>query len=281
MQNFQRTWNTVQERVHLANHAVHGASPDASSYKARHNTARASQKFSDELPYDHVGKVYANILGALPDFIDAKQKITQSRKRVHGYGLSKTEHAAEVDKLIAFNDIIRSIIEQHPKIRPTDITAIVTSAAQRYKYTDREIEMILGETRGIIIGMNHELAFESVLYYLPEGFKIHEENDDAHGADYIVGCPNGTIVYIDVKASPELERKGREEQRDYFENLGKEPPKNELILFSGFRMNDFSNDNPWRPKHEAVQQVLPHVLDELLRASGDNTSNTQKALVNY
>lgn len=243
--------------------------------------ARHALEYTKQLPPHDSRMIYSSILSALPSFMRAKAELEQDRNESrHNLRMNEHQHDSAIDETIRFNDVIRDIIDQHHnKITPDVLLRIISTAAISYKYSTKERAQLLIEAEGVIRGMQHELAFESSLYYLPEGFEVLDRSeagrDDANGKDYRVRCPNGTVVSIDVKASLKSAEKAIQKRDDHFALKGMFAPRNELIHFSGFSQDDFGMEDPWRPKHDAVLRELPKIEATLVWASGGNSGKNR------
>lgn len=281
LESYAGVFREIQQNIRLGNHGIKTTVnrpiiPDKSD--DRLFFARQAQEYTEQLSPHDPRKIYGSILAVLPSFMKAKTELEQDRNDYRkNFRLTESGYDHAIDQTIKFNDVIRDIIDQfHNKIRPADLLGIIKTAAVSYRYSSEDRQRLLIEAGGVIKGMQHELAFESVLYYLPDGFEVLDRNessrDDANGKDYRVRCPNGSVVSVDVKASHKSEEKAREKRNEYFASKGLIGPKNELILFSGFDQEDFETSDPWRPKHEAILRELPKIEEILLWASSD-TSN--------
>jgi len=274
---FQQTTATISSKIHLASRATEGIADSQMTRKERKVFARTAHEFADLLDDNDPRKISANLYAQMPYFVHAMKILPDKRSKDYGkVWVDNATYERELANKIRYNHALRDIISHNRRLQPDMLMKIVSSVADRYRYTGKDKEQLLQNTEGILYGMQHELAFESVLYYLPEGFEVLETdeiNDDSHGADYKVRCPNGTVVSIDVKASLELQEEARYRQENRFARRGQKPPRNNLILYSGFDQHtDFPADEPWRPNHDAVMRVLPYVERELLLASGATPS---------
>jgi hypothetical protein len=244
---------------------VHGRRADGPA-----DFARAAKQYTKTLdprdPGYRDAKMYATILGTTPSMI-AANKLLQRRE-----ASKPAKYKAKLD-LIGFNNGIKDIVNTNPSIEPFAITGLVKSATIGYGYRAEDINLAVREAEERQVGVKHELGFEAPLYYLPEGFEIMDttDEDDKKGIDYRIRCRNGEIVTVDVKASQELADKAIQEEKEfsYMFGHGGQPPKNKLILFSGYTMDDFDPRNPWRPKPEAVERVYPTIERALIEASGE------------
>ena len=267
---FQHTYVTIRRNLHLAKHAT--GKGGITSTEDRQMFSRSSRQFADSLPDNDPRSVSANIFAQLPDYMHAITTLPDRRNPDHrDRKISKETREQEVEKTIKYNNVLRDIINHNQNLTPRTLLKTVSAVAMRYGYSDKERELVIDRTKGDLKGMQHELAFESVLYYLPEGFEIidTDNQDDARGADYMVRCPNGTVVSIDVKATQRLQDEAQERKAYHASRFNQTMPSNEIILYSGFTQSDFDTQSPWRPTQDAVMSVLPHVESELLRASGD------------
>lgn len=220
--------------------------------------------------------IYQAVLEKLPNYVQAVHDLPDRREHYPGsHWLSEAEWDIAKEHTIEFNDVFRDIIEANPQLQFDDIVAIVDSVANRLEYSDETKEMVRHNTKGILYGMRHEVAFEQILNQLPDNFQIvtTDDEDDAHGADFKVRCPNGIIISIDVKASERLEEEAERRTAIYMRRHHKKAPANEIVLFSGFEDEDFAPENPWRPTQAAIERELPHIKEELLRASDKHASS--------
>lgn len=233
----------------------------------RHATARVAEEFSLTKPPTDPEFIYSSFLAGVPSYAEAIDRLPEN----HEWSpLSYEERQTEVMKTIAFNDRIRTIIDANPRLSPDSLSTIVAGVIKHYKYDGGQSAKLNEYVAGSIRGMRHELAFESVLYYLPEGFEVINttDKDDARGADFIVKAPNGRYVKIDVKASERKAMESMKRKEARMARHGKKPPINELILASGFTSADFRTDYPWRVKDEAIARVLPGILAQIMRGAG-------------
>ena len=266
-EGFRKTLDKIKYTQHLA----HQALPQQLSHRpSREDFAKFAGTFSRESS-DKNEKMYASILATLPGSVRA-ERVLQSRDDIS----YNDRHTAVLEK-ISFNNALRESIENNPRIEKSILLNTVKSAAQFYQYSANEINAVERGTSDSLRGMQHELAFESILWNLPEGFEILEttDEDDARGTDYRVRCPNGTEVSIDVKASEEAAANSYQKRVAALARRGKTVPKNELILYSGFTDEDFDPTYPWRPTYEVTSELTPYVESILLEASGEEVSSQQ------
>lgn len=268
IEGFRHTIKKVTQQRRLADHALN----KEPTRPSRHDFARFAKKYSGETT-DRNEKMYTSILSTLPGLVESRAEPTDQQS-------SFKDRQAAIMKKISFNNALRDSINANPRIEKSALTAIVKSAALFYQYPPNEIVGIERETIDTLRGMQHELAFESILWNLPEGFEVLEttDEDDAKGTDYRVKCPNGTLVSIDVKASQLSADRAYEKRANALARRGKTVPSNEIILYSGFTEQDFDPSSPWRPTYQATSELTPYVEMELLAASGENTPRHTTAI---
>lgn len=272
--------HTINDIISIQRVGEHATRSMIGSHKHQHDPRTITSKAADEYtatkdPGDS-RHMYGSLLAGIPSFADAISKLPDN----HEWSpLSYEERQTEIMKTIAFNDRIKQIINHNPRLAPDTLMTVVKGVVEHYNYGQGRSHEIIDRVWSSIRGMQHELAFESVLYYLPEGFEIMETTgeDDAHGADYIVRAPNGRIVVIDVKATERQADKSYQRKVRRLAKHGKKPPQNELIIATGFTGNDFRNDYPWRVKDSAIQNLLPHVTQQIMLAAGMEISELQYA----
>lgn len=232
----------------------------------------AHQYLREENPVDADARMYASILAVVPHMVDG-------RHTLHGHHASRQErHDAKLE-MIEFNDALRNIIDTNPNIREDTLKGLITSAMLGYGYGADDLNGGKAETKAALIGMKHELAFESALSWLPDGYEIltTTDEDDKHGADFKVRCPNGVILYIDVKSTPESAYEATEGNVEFYARFHEQVPKNQLVLYSGFEREDFTDRHPWRPTDESVQRVYPDLEMLLQKASVDTLEQQHQA----
>ncbi len=224
----------------------------------------AEQFLKDTDPVDTDTRMYAMLLGVIPSMVE-------SHEVLHRHGTSQNERYSAKMGMIEFNNALRRIIDTDPTIRAGTIVGLVKSTMVSYGYNAEDLNMGGQQTEMVLRGMKHELAFESTLYHLPKGYEVLDttDEDDKHGADFKVRCPNGVIVSIDIKATPESAENANADQEFYYERTGRkgQAPKDELIIYSGFTDDDFDPRNPWRATSEATQRAYPAIEAALWRAS--------------
>ncbi len=268
---FGKTVDHIKSDRHLATKALN---PEAVNQGPKRVTREEFAGYADKLSRrtaDRDEKFHSSILATLPAMIEAQKTLEHDNKNSTTYD----EREVAVLKAIAFNDAMRDAIEANPRLEAGLITTVVQSACQFYNYSAQEMNDIVRQTTDTLRGMQHELAFESVLWNLPEGFEVLETTaeDDARGADYRVLCPNGVTVSIDVKASQAAADRA-------YDKRGHKMAQNEIVLYSGFTKEDFDTEYPWRPTYEATQSLTPYVEEELRIASGEDMPPHTTDIVN-
>lgn len=232
----------------------------------------AHQFLRDKNPQDTDVHMYASLLAVIPHMVDG-------RHTLHDHHANrKKRHDAKLE-MIGFNDALRNIIDANPNIREDTLRGLITSTMLSYGYGAEDINNAETETKHALIGMKHELAFEAALSWLPEGYEIltTTDEDDKHGADFKVRCPNGVILYIDVKATPESADEATQENIEFYAQFGEQVPKNQLVLFSNFYREDFTEKHPWRPSDRAIREAYPFIEDDLRNASIDTLKQQAEA----
>lgn len=116
-----------------------------------------------------------------------------------------------------------------------------------------EIATIASRTRDTIRGIKHELAAEAVFMNLPENsYRESTPEEDKDGIDYIVTAPNGTEVFIYIKASERAADAAWERESSHRANRGEDMPQRYLIMASGFEAKDFLPGS-WNVNYAATQ----------------------------
>lgn len=273
IEGFRRTLNKLKHQYYIASHALESTIENPGAHPSRQEFASFAARFSNETD-DKDEMMYASFLGTLPGYIEARQTLLQSTD-------FQTRKAAILDT-IRFNNTLRTAIEVHPHVDEDQLTIIAKSTGHFYQYSSDAISQLGKDMQRRLKGMKHELAFESVLWNLPEGFEVLEttDEDDTDGADYRVRCPNGVSVSIDVKASQYYEEKTYNKQRADLSRQGREMPRNKIILYSGFTNSDFRTDYPWRPTYEATTRLVPLVEQRLRIASGETIAPVDVRVAN-
>lgn len=275
----RKTWEAVKDfRMHLPRNEVsHGGNGHEnnthrnSDEHARHQFADIARRYSSTLEgrQNADEKMYADILGIVPTTVTSLRTLDER-------GEFETQDYSATMHMIEFNGVLRKIIDSHRTIAPVTLTRLIKSATLRYGYGADAVNEVTEQTQEALVGIKHERAFEAALLYLPEGYEIRESTavEDKHGADFIVRCPNGVVISIDVKASMQSAIHAAKRQEAY-EAVGGRVKRNKLILYSGFEDEDFDPANPWQPKQEAIERVWPHIEALLRDASGMNRGHNR------
>ncbi|MFZ1360428.1 MAG: hypothetical protein WAS27_00120 [Candidatus Saccharimonadales bacterium] len=254
---------THETFAHVRHTLAKGALETSGVHRPKDKRAAFAQSASilrHELPPHHEEQKYLSIISTMPAMV-------QSLANLHGEG--RRSHDARLSA-VHYNNSLREILDLNPKILPAEIQTMVKSTAARFSYDASTINTLCQETSTSLRGMQHELAFEAALYYLPEDYEIIEttDEDDLQGTDFKVKAPNGTIVRIDVKASEQTALHANQKQEIYYQTRGKHRPANEIIMYSGFYDEDFLSDNPWRATPQAIEAVTPYIQESIDIAAG-------------
>ncbi len=281
-----KTFSDIKTKMHMSRRASSDMAPNNHNGQFdRHEHARAAGEYADGIDIKDPRMIPAMLMSRLPDYAHALMTLPDKRDHRHRKRfISKEVREQEVEKTIAYNDVLRDIIDNHPHIQEKTLVRMASACMMRMGFDDHERELVIDRTRGDLKGMRHELAVETALIFLPEGFEIVEtdDGDDAEGADFKVRCPNGVVVSIDVKATPRLEDEATERRINWASSHGRKIPKNEIIMYSGFELSDFDeNNNPWRPTQNSIDRVLPYIERRLLEASGDHSTPVNSLAQQY
>lgn len=249
--------------------------------------AETAKKFArrTDIPKTPDQRMYADLLAIMPAMVAAKELLNDEEEEErehhsHGYDHNyrhdydhNEDHYEAKLQMAKFNEVIRNIIDTHPRIQATTIVGLVRSVSLRYGFDADQVNTATEDVNIMLYGAKHELAYEAALHRLPLGFEVipTDAEDDKHGADMLVLCPNGVVVSIDVKSTRKAAMRGQEKQERYHKRTHTHMPRNEIIVFSGFRSEDFHPDNPWRPTDEAIERVLPAIETRLYQAAGMHT----------
>jgi hypothetical protein len=101
-----------------------------------------------------------------------------------------------------YNNLIRDTATTFPNITATELATSMTQIANisiEHPAIKQNAAGILGNA---VSGAQHELAFGQILDHTGRSYRTATNSEDLRGIDYVVESPNGTVDYIDVKASP-------------------------------------------------------------------------------
>lgn len=278
LEGFRRTLMAIKQQKYMAAAALENTLNSHHSTPTRYEFADFAGSYAAKAE-DRDEKMYASILASLPRFMDANRQRTSAEE--YGMSLTYNERRKHARNSIAFTGSIREAIHANPRLPQEALATVVKGAAHHYQYSSEQISSLDHQLNQTLQGMKHELAFESILWNLPEGFEVIEttEEDDLQGIDYSVRCPNGTTVNVDVKSSPRAAEAAQTKRDQYFERIHQTAPATELILYSGFTNNDFDPTYPWRPTFEATERLVPSVEQRLRVASGEEVPD--QVIANY
>lgn len=195
---------------------------------------------------------YNNMLRTLPELNEG----------IHGLREHTGGIRANKEKIIHFNHAVKNLINLHPATSPDELTELLQNTFFINGYGSDLLEVV---QHNIIPGMNHELAFESNLFYLPREPEILETSvdDELMGTDYKLRYDDGIVIRIDVKknsnkaARLSLERAAQRKERGY------RSPDSQLIIASGYQDSDFIPDKIGRVTESARQREQTRINDAI------------------
>ncbi|MEO7904870.1 MAG: hypothetical protein ABIR91_03700, partial [Candidatus Saccharimonadales bacterium] len=113
-------------------------------------------ELKDSLP---VNNEYARLIGTLPDFADGIKRIEQTN-------LTRDQKKAAKRLIIPFNHSLEQVINKNSSIEPQQLQQIISQSIGLLSF-DNPREILDHIVTRTIPGMEHELAGETNLYYLP------------------------------------------------------------------------------------------------------------------
>lgn len=186
---------------------------------------------------------YNNMLRTLPELNEG----------IHGLRERTGAVRANKEKIIHFNHALKNLINLHPATSPDELTELLQNT---FFINGYEPELLEEVQRDIIPGMNHELAFESNLFYLPREPEILDTSvdDELKGTDYMLRYEDGIVIRIDVKKSQQKAERMTLERAAWRKEKGYKSPDSQLIIASGYQDGDFIPDKIGRISESARQR---------------------------
>lgn len=210
-------------------------------------------------------RLQTGLIAYIPDVIEATP-ILQSP----GDHKKKDVEVAK-EKIINFNHIIREAIDYHPNIDRNSILSLARHTAHKYYSINKratndkfnhEFPAVFKHIREIVRGVQHEVAFEDIMYQLRETYTCEPgtQEDDRAGIDYIISKNDDPddILYVDVKASQRSTDKKNRESR-YI---------NDLAIWTGLEDEDFGGKlrittRTAKEKRGWVESTLADTFDKM------------------
>jgi hypothetical protein len=211
-------------------------------------TAKAVNKNADKYEDATFSPVYNDILSTLPGL----------NKGLHNLDDGIGNRKKNLREVIPFNHAIKRLINENSSTTPANLEGMLKNTLLVGHYDSQLFDRI---NRHIIPGMSHELALESNLFYLPGEPEIIDTTveDELKGIDYITRFKNGIEITIDGKASEEAAEKAQFEHDDWRERNRILSPDNHLILYTGYKKEDFILNKIGRVTEEARQREQPRI----------------------
>lgn len=255
----------------LASRAISNTANPSSAANPRSRFAHTAEVLQSELPFNDERQKHLGVISAMPDFVNSLPDLNSKG--------SKHSTAARLSA-VRFNNSLRKIIDYNPEILPTEIVKLVKATAVRFAYNPDVINTVGRQTTVSLRGMQHELAVEAALCYLPDGYEMLEttDNDDLRGKDFRVKTPNGKIISLDIKASEAAARETNMKHDAYFKSTNRRRPAEDIVVQSGFNEGDFLANNPWRPTQESVEKAAIYLQHHIDRAAGHTGATTDLTL---
>lgn len=144
-----------------------------------------------------------NIIARLPDYIEGQHELDKVRLREDRTGswAPREQKIPHLTKAIEFNHAIRETIDSNPALSTNDVLRFITRAHMGLSKDMGETRYIQEQVRGVLVGMQHEIAVEQALWSLEGTDNIQEASlaDELKGIDIKLDY-FGKPVDIDVKA---------------------------------------------------------------------------------
>lgn len=201
----------------------------------------------DSLPYS---PMYNEIIADLPDLKEGLDNLEQ------GIGRSTDNKK----KIIPFNHHLKQLINSHSSTTPANLEGMLKNTLAVNGYDQHLLDLI---NKRIKPGMEHELALESNLFYLPGSPDILDTTveDELRGVDYIAQFQNGIEITIDGKASEAAALKAQQDRDDWRARNHITTPDDHLIVWTGYNKADFIPDKVGRVSEQAREREQPRIND--------------------
>lgn len=169
------------------------------------------------------------LISVLPEYLRAQHEFDINRD-----SMSRNEKRTALESIIPLNHVPRDIIDNELYTRVSDITRFVSEILLKTGCSREIISYARSSVEGVLNGMRHEIASESVLSSLP-GVEIvempegtDEVEEEMRGRDILIKYM-GQVIALDIKASEQSASSANAESNHRGYNA----------VWSGFTNDDF------------------------------------------
>ncbi len=207
--------------------------------------AIAERHIEENNGYETPATLQQKLIGTLPAWLSAQVTLDQ-----HRHEMSRQEKHETLEPVVELNHILREMIDREVYTTMSEAMTFAGEALQRMKYQPNVINYASQQLRGILDGMRHEIASESVLIDLPGVDDVRSGDgvdDELKGKDIWVMFDDGHEVGIDIKSTERAAREANADLRhsDY------------LAVWSGFDWEDFGDNLV--PDRETIAHKRHHI----------------------
>lgn len=239
--------------------------------------ARQMEKKEVRTDTDRLNEFAVQMIGTLPDFIEGRKQLSiiERRQEATHVKVDRREKLPYLRKVIPFNHVVRDLIDSFQGIASGDIVRFTKSAARNLDGSQamNEIET---ETRECLVGMQHEIGLEQILWNIDgvEDVLKADEDQELHGID-LIAIYYGEEITLDAKASPVGAQKAIDERDRYMwsRHLTESDMRDRgYPLWSGINFEDFHGG--FRVDERTIERCVPGVERALQRLYAVRTTTS-------
>ena len=217
----------------------------------------ADRQTTENNGYDTPEIMQRRLISMLPSWLKSQKELD-----LHRDEMTRAEKRTVLEPVVEFNHILRTMIDNEVYTSMPEITQFTQEALLEMRASPHVLQYAKQQLRGVVDGMRHEIASESVLSDLPDVYDVRQGegiDDEMRGRDIYVEY-KGEEIALDIKSRPEraAEANARSSRSDY------------VAIWSGFEWEDFGNSLV--PSKEQIAAKRAYWTAELARLHGEGTT---------
>lgn len=249
--------NTPQYKSQLTS----GNRKRAMGSTARYFAEKMAQK-EQRSDQERLDEFAVSLIAALPSFVEGSRQLdaVSVREDMMGKKVSRSEKLPHLEKVVPFNHVLRELIDNFSASTPDNIVDFCTVVGAELG-GPKDASYIEQEVRERLVGMQHEIALEQILWNIDgvEDVLQGDIDDDIDGCDAKV-IFRGLEIRLDAKAG-EQRYKNALADREYYRQSKRlsesDMSEQGYPIFSGVTNSDFNGG--FRINQTAIERCTPDV----------------------
>ncbi|HEX8390612.1 MAG TPA: hypothetical protein VF597_04285 [Candidatus Saccharimonadales bacterium] len=183
---------------------------------AAHFFARRMEQQPAQTAGERLNAHAVNLIATLPDFARGSWQLEQLNDKKAG----RKQKLPFIRDKIPFNHALRDMIDEAPGLSQSQVIDFCSLASQdmldHNSPADPPIEFVEQKVRTTLVGMQHEIGLEQILWNIPEIEDVIKATpeQELQGID-MIAVYDGAHIPLDAKASPSLAGRSLENYEQY------------------------------------------------------------------